>query len=227
MRIRSIVCRLVVIATLPALGAANEETAHATSPQSTAKEDARAAEGFSCGRRAAWVYATLNGVDLDWDEMVRSFPSATQGVSLLKIRNYLESRGLECETRSLNPTDLVSITAKSPTIVFITRLPGEANMGHFVVVIGASQEGLSVIDPIQGQILKRRWLNFSDEWNGSALLVRQGPPIRIVDSALWVSLLGACCGIIVLISPQRKNSLRTEHRPVIQQIRACTPEDLR
>jgi hypothetical protein len=171
---------------------------------------AAAIGAFSCGPKAAWVFARLCGAPINrnlLDSFRRDHP---RGTTFHQIQQFLQSNGVRCQIRRMNPSELLPLS--EPVIAFVS--PDYAGgLGHFVIVTEVSNRGVRVIDPAAATHYLWGWKSFSDAWSGHVLLRDRSKDESIMTIGLLAhaALLACVCLIGVrsnaLVSIRRKTPL--------------------
>lgn len=86
----------------------------------------------ACGPRAAWYILKFHSRDVELIDAIREiqWPDLESGTSIEKIKNYLSSHDLHCETVALTPPSLP--ISPYPSIIY--QKPVNGGLGHFLVL---------------------------------------------------------------------------------------------
>ena len=122
-----------------------------------------------CGCNCLYIMLREKGIEPDYlklrQELLReSFTSLTQ------LQEAGEKRGLACRMGKTNPQGLRSLP--KPLIAHLDRLSGRGQArGHYVLVLAAHEENLTVMDGTSGIIETTPWRTFQRRWSGYVLYV--------------------------------------------------------
>lgn len=145
-----------------------------------------------CGPRAAWVFSRCCGVPLDHDSTMGAFP-AQDAVSLGEIAGFLMQQRIPCEARCISPSDLTS--ERCPIIAHLAPSHESDEFGHFVVVVDANENGVTIVEPQVGRQEKWTWHYFSDRWTGHCIMraPHQSFDRQILSLFIALNLIAAAC----------------------------------
>jgi ABC-type bacteriocin/lantibiotic exporter with double-glycine peptidase domain len=121
-----------------------------------------------CGQNAAYVMLKLLGHDVDYASVGLQLPDVKEGVSLKELRRALLALGLKATVVQISPTDLPDTPL--PCIVWLRPGYLHGDLGHYVVITGASEEGVTIINAQNAERKHWPWRFLSDAWTGYAIV---------------------------------------------------------
>lgn len=147
-----------------------------------------------CGPNSAFLFLRLHGVSLTPDEAHEDLPMGKDGATMLDLKAYCQSHGIDARVVRVAPNDLAYM--RMPVIAHMEDT-GADGIGHYVLVTGVTGGGF--IDGMDGTTLSR--VRFPpDEFRRSYtghLLVEGARPFTW---ALWVERgLAAACFVLASV----------------------------
>jgi len=132
-----------------ALGASRELAGADTE----SKKDSPPSRVVKCGRDCAFLACRLLGVDADLEEIDRALAYRHE-VSIADLRRVLEEKGLICRSVLFRRGNLPRLSeVVGPTrgsVAAIAMLPSREESKHFVLVVGASESAIALMDGSTG-----------------------------------------------------------------------------
>ncbi len=156
-------------------------------------------ESAACGPRAVFLLLQARGISATYDDVRSAIPLPSDGASIIELQKCLQSYGVACSIRRLDPSDLLN--CQTPMIAYLSHTYTGNRAGHFMYIRSVTPEGVDAIDPIVGwRIPHWGWQSFSDAWSGVCLVPDERrsfaqDPLFLV-SMLNLVLLGiVLCGV--------------------------------
>ena len=148
---------------------------------------------FACGYNSLYLFLHLKGYQKNFETLKSNVLVGPNGTSLYDLQKASASVGMQTETVHCSYSTLCSINM--PVIAWINRdytatESPEPVIGHFIVLIKASVDGVEYIDGTSGEKSTMQQANFIKQWNGMILREKSKAPFLTDRVALSIFLLG-------------------------------------
>lgn len=162
-------------------------------------------EAFRCGPNALYMLLKAHDRAISSSEFFRQVDSGDRGLSLAELRDLCARYSLPAEVRSCTYEQLLK-ACRLPLIALVhPRLDtGNLNDGHYVLVVDADADGVTLIDGTSGEEYRSTRDKFCHIWQGYVVVQVGGQTdwwlllgISAAGWALiaWLILRSNCCGI--------------------------------
>jgi hypothetical protein len=152
----------------------------------------------NCGINCLYLYLKLNGIQADYDDLLRTIPIEARGTRLVDLRKAAAARGAEVALMQSTPDELSKLPM--PLIAHMERPEGEG--GHFVLILAVHATNVEVID---GSTAVRQWIKvdeFRRRWSGYLLGPRTDSNARGIALASMIGF-GCVLGYVAVSHPWR------------------------
>jgi hypothetical protein len=129
-----------------------------------------------CGPNALYMFLRAHDLPVLADGFFREVEPGDQGLSLAQLRDASTRYGLPAEIRRCTYQELLS-AVPFPLVVLLQ--PGfdddqQQHAGHYVLVLAANSEGVSLVDGTSGELIQLARHRFCRKWKGYVLVEAEG-----------------------------------------------------
>lgn len=150
-----------------------------------------------CGPNSLYMVLQLRGCDVAYEDLREEMALTPDGVSIQQMEASANRHGLNLKPYRTNYEGLREIDF--PAIVHVDP---DASAGHYLVLLGANDEQLTLFDALRGEY---RWYDkgsFLEEWSGIVLARPRSKDWPLVA----LSLATLCIVVLVLLRPNIRRS---------------------
>lgn len=177
---------------LPAAESVSRSAGPTSTSLSKASADAERAAELTCGRNSLYLFLVLLGEPAPYSRLEELVPSRPEGTSILELRDAANRLGTGTAIYQIGMAELAE--CPKPVIAYFDRPPfsnpqdPNSQIGHFVVVLGVHERGVSVLGGRYGTRAVFRLKTFEDHWTGHILApARTGS--RWLNGAIMASVI--------------------------------------
>jgi Peptidase C39 family len=173
---------------------ASDMSVMGSTPSSQSGADQVWRQTVMCGPNSLYMLLALHDVPVDYQIIEKYIPPHREGMSLAELREASNTLGLRTEVRRCS-TDELCHRFQSPVIAYVRAFNGgsQLNGTHYVVVIGITDDSITLLDGTTGKMgtFPRLW--FNDFWLGYVLL-----PVSDQFTSFRILLTVSLCGWLLL-----------------------------
>jgi hypothetical protein len=155
-----------------------------------------------CGVNSTYAYLKLHDVGVEYDDVVQGVPVNRKGSNLKDIATFASHAGAPSLVVRSKPAEFRK--CPMPAIAHLssnsTRDFDSTNAGHYVVVLGASDAFVLVLDGTTGELRHMPAELFFRSWSG--LLVVKDQP----SSRLWIHVSALCAVAATIVAWKARRS---------------------
>lgn len=155
--------------------------------------------GKVCGVNCLYLMLRLGGVAVDYGDLLEELLPDNSETSLTSMMRSARRHGLDCAMGKTDPEGLKAVS--KPVVAHGESFErSDSDVGHFVLVLKTTDEGVSYVDGTTALMQSRSWRDFEREWSGY-ILYRDGGA-GMSRAMTWASValnlaLGFALGLVL------------------------------
>ena len=130
----------------------------------------------TCGANCVYLLLRVHHIEADYRELVRETVAQESETSLTQLKRSAEDHGLPCRLRKTGPEGLRALPMPVVAHLDLVGVRGESG-GHFVVVLRADDNGLTIVDGTTADTRITPWRDFERRWSGYVMYVSRGSTV--------------------------------------------------
>jgi len=167
-----------------------------------------------CGPNALYMFLRAHDLPVVADSFFREVEPGDQGLSLAQLRDASTRYGLPAEIRRCTYQELVG-AVPFPLVVLLQ--PGfdddQQHAGHYVLVLDANSEGVSLVDGTSGELIHLGRHRFCRNWQGYVLVEAEG---RFSWLLIWAGTIAAWILAAWALLRSNRSKAGTERMKVLE-----------